>query len=206
MTGIAFHGELRRPAQRPPAPQGRTHDRSPAHRDRASWLVLKAGSWLLIVSGHDTIEVVCIDQLRATGSLTTFTSPDPDLALLEAAHGVVLPGSGEGPSHVRRGSASSPSRRACRPVGPLWSCHRATARAMSRRDAVAGAEVADARGLAAFSTSMTCDRNRNRCRVVNGAHGTSRTARYRRTDPTSDGRGRCPASPCRRAAAPARRS
>jgi predicted DNA-binding transcriptional regulator YafY len=70
-------------------------------------LVLKAGSWHLIVAGDVTIEVVCIDQLRATRLTSqTFTPPaDVDLADFWKAHaleaGAIVPGRVRDHGHLR---------------------------------------------------------------------------------------------------------
>jgi hypothetical protein len=46
-------------------------------------LVLKAGSWHLIVSGNDRVDVVCIDDLRATRLTNQVFTPPPDFDLTE---------------------------------------------------------------------------------------------------------------------------
>jgi hypothetical protein len=77
------HGELRRLARG--VHQRRKVELTIAHRPtvtvRPLGLVLKAGSWLLIVSGNDTIEAVCIDQLRATRLTNHVFTPPPDFDL-----------------------------------------------------------------------------------------------------------------------------
>jgi predicted DNA-binding transcriptional regulator YafY len=77
------HGELRRLARS-------VHRRrrveltiagQPTVTVRPLGLVLKAGSWHLITAGNDTIEAVCIDQLRATRLTNHVFTPPPDFDL-----------------------------------------------------------------------------------------------------------------------------
>ena len=79
------HGELRRLARS--IQQRRKVELTIAHRPtvtvRPVGLVLKAGSWLLVVAGNDTIEVVCIDQLRATRLTNHAFTPPPDFDLTD---------------------------------------------------------------------------------------------------------------------------
>jgi len=77
------HGELRRLASN-------IHRRrkveltiadEPTVTVRPLGLALKAGSWHLIVSGHDAVEVICIDQLRATRLTSESFTPPADFNL-----------------------------------------------------------------------------------------------------------------------------
>ncbi|MFI5042822.1 MAG: helix-turn-helix transcriptional regulator [Acidimicrobiales bacterium] len=79
------HGELRRLARS-------IHQRrkveltiadAPTVIVRPLGLVLKAGSWHLILSGNTTVEVVCIDQLRATRLTDQGFTPPADFDLTE---------------------------------------------------------------------------------------------------------------------------
>ena len=79
------HGELRRLARY--IHQHRQVELTIAHEPtvmvRPLGLVLKAGSWHLIVSGATTIEAVCIDRLRATRLTTQPFAPPADFDLTE---------------------------------------------------------------------------------------------------------------------------
>jgi predicted DNA-binding transcriptional regulator YafY len=79
------HGELRRVARS--IHRRRKVELTIAHEPpitvRPLGLVLKAGSWHLIVSGNDRIEVVCIDQLRATRLTNQVFTPPADFDLTE---------------------------------------------------------------------------------------------------------------------------
>ena len=44
-------------------------------------LVLNAGSWHLVVAGRDVVEVVCIDELRATRLTTQRFAPPANFDL-----------------------------------------------------------------------------------------------------------------------------
>ena len=46
-------------------------------------LVLKAGSWYVVVSGHDDLEAMCIDDLRATRLTNRRFSPPADFHLAD---------------------------------------------------------------------------------------------------------------------------
>ena len=46
-------------------------------------LVLKAGSWHLVVASNDTIEVICIDELRATRLTNQVFTPPVGFDLTE---------------------------------------------------------------------------------------------------------------------------
>lgn len=79
------HGELRRLARS--VHQHRKVDLTLAHQPtvtvRPLGLVLKAGSWHLIVADTATIEVVCIDQLRATRITNQHFTPPAEFDLTE---------------------------------------------------------------------------------------------------------------------------
>jgi predicted DNA-binding transcriptional regulator YafY len=79
------HGELRRLARsihrRRKIEVAIAHE--PTTTVRPLGLVLKAGSWHLICSGNDRVEVVCIDQLRATRLTNEVFSPPSDFDLTE---------------------------------------------------------------------------------------------------------------------------
>ena len=79
------HGELRRLARS--IHQRRQIELTIARQQtvtvRPLGLVLKAGSWHLIVSGHTEIEVVCIDHLRATRLTNQTFTPPADFNLAE---------------------------------------------------------------------------------------------------------------------------
>jgi predicted DNA-binding transcriptional regulator YafY len=79
------HGELRRLAR---SVQLRrrielTIALEPAIVVRPLGLVLKAGSWHLVVAGSDTIVVICIDELRATRMTTQVFAPPVGFDLTE---------------------------------------------------------------------------------------------------------------------------
>jgi predicted DNA-binding transcriptional regulator YafY len=79
------HGELRRLARC--VHRRRKVELMIAHEPtitvRPLGLVLKAGSWHLIVSGNDRVDVVCIDDLRATRLTNQVFTPPPDFDLTE---------------------------------------------------------------------------------------------------------------------------
>jgi predicted DNA-binding transcriptional regulator YafY len=79
------HGELRRLARS--VHQRRkvelTIAEEPILTVRPLGLVLKAGSWHLILSGSAAVEVVCIDQLRATRLTNQLFTPPVDFNLNE---------------------------------------------------------------------------------------------------------------------------
>ena len=79
------HGELRRLAR---SVQLRrrvelTIGHEPATTVRPLGLVLKAGSWHLVVAGSDTIVVICIDELRATRMTNQVFTPPVGFDLTE---------------------------------------------------------------------------------------------------------------------------
>lgn len=79
------HGELRRIARS--ILQCRKVELTIGHETpitvRPLGLALKAGSWHLVVLGDATIEVVCIDQLRATRLTNQFFTPPADFNLTD---------------------------------------------------------------------------------------------------------------------------
>ncbi len=79
------HGELRRLARS--VHRRRLVELTIAHEPtitvRPLGLVLKAGSWQLIVWGKDGVEVVCIDELRATRLTKQIFTPPTDFDLTE---------------------------------------------------------------------------------------------------------------------------
>jgi hypothetical protein len=79
------HGELRRLTRS--IHRRRTVELTIAHDPiitvRPLGLVLKAGSWHLIVERNDRVEVVCIDQLRATRLTNRVFTPPADFDLTE---------------------------------------------------------------------------------------------------------------------------
>ena len=79
------HGELRRLAR---SVQWRrrvelTIAHEPTITVRPLGLVLKAGSWHLVVASNDTIEVICIDELRATRLTNQVFTPPVGFDLTE---------------------------------------------------------------------------------------------------------------------------
>jgi predicted DNA-binding transcriptional regulator YafY len=79
------HGELRRLARsvRQRRKVELTIAEQPVVTVRPLGLVLKAGSWHLIISTNDTIEVVCIDQLRAIRLTNHVFTPPSDFDLTD---------------------------------------------------------------------------------------------------------------------------
>ncbi len=77
------HGELRRIARS--IAQRRevelTLETGPPLLVRPLGLVLKAGSWNLVTSGKTTLEVICIDELRATRLTNRSFAPPPNFDL-----------------------------------------------------------------------------------------------------------------------------
>ena len=107
------HGELRRIAhsiQRRRRIEITVADR-PTVVVRPLGLTLKEGSWNLVIAADDGVEVMCIDQLRAT-RLTghVFTQPiDFDLAAFWRLHVNRATGQRREPAPVRRGQAVAAS-------------------------------------------------------------------------------------------------
>ena len=79
------HGELRRLARS--VQRRRRVELTIAHEPtitvRPLGLVLKAGSWHLVVASNDTIEVICIDELRATRLTNQVFTPPVGFDLTE---------------------------------------------------------------------------------------------------------------------------
>ena len=79
------HGELRRLARS--VQRRRRVELTIAHQPtitvRPLGLVLKAGSWHLVVAGSDTIDVICIDELRATRLTNQVFTPPVGFDLTE---------------------------------------------------------------------------------------------------------------------------
>ena len=79
------HGELRRLARS--VQRRRRVELTIAHEPtitvRPLGLVLKAGSWYLVVASNDTIEVICIDELRATRLTNQVFTPPVGFDLTE---------------------------------------------------------------------------------------------------------------------------
>jgi predicted DNA-binding transcriptional regulator YafY len=79
------HGELRRIVRsiRRRRKIELTLDHEPTVTIRPLALALKAGSWYLIISGDTTIDVLCIDRLRATRLTNHSFTPPADFNLTE---------------------------------------------------------------------------------------------------------------------------